>query len=198
MLFVEPSVRLAKSDRLLLERLQSGAEALKQRNGGSHRFPEFAPTVGLLSPDGKPKTAVPVAVFGPNWPNRVVLVGEVTKHLSSAELLAEGMRGREVGVIVAAAPVNAKEASRLAAVSLGDAPEQLILLDPNDLVGEKNRKVFQRRVNVRNRDRTRAGAEPLGYSFVGAGELARFRDGGPRTVRTAIDCLTATLELARG
>lgn len=183
---------------MLLERLQSGAETLRERNGGSHRFPDVAPVVGLLSPDGRPKTAAPAAVCGHNWPSRIVLVGDVTKHLSTGELLAAGLRDHDVGIIVTGAPVTAKGAARLAAVSLGDFPENLILLDPDDLLGGRGRKIFHNKINERNRARTKAGAEPLGYAVVDAGELARYHRGGQRTVRTAIDCLTETLTLTHG
>jgi len=83
-------------------------------------------------------------------------------------------------------------------VSLGDSPERLILLDPDDSLGGRSRKIFQAKINDRNRARAKAGAEPLGYAVVGAGELARYHGGGQRTVRTAIDCLTEALSQAHG
>jgi len=152
--------------------------------------------VGLLSPDGRRETAVPVAICGnPQAPNRVILVGDQDSRFGAGELIAEDMRREGVCVIVSDTPEIGADINALAAASLGGEPTRVILLDPDDTAGEVTRGMFRDRAGERARElaELNVDADPLMFSIVGKAELARFHEYGPRTVAVVVDCLRETM-----
>lgn len=156
---------------------------------------EYLPRAGMVSPTDAPEVQLPVAVCGPDTPNRVLLVGQSGARLSQGALIAEKLASRQLCVVVARPPVSALDANQLAAVMLSDEPRHIIFIDPSDAASPLVRKVFSDRVVDRNRARaTVAGAAPIGATVMGKAELAEAAQGSPLTVAKVIECVEVTLD----